>query len=53
MKGDIMAVELTWMGHASFRIAGSHVVYIDPWKLAESPADGHVVIWRFEQPAGG
>ena len=29
-----MAVEITWFGHASFRIVSSAgVVYIDPWKL--------------------
>ncbi len=32
---------ITWLGHASFRISGSKaVVYIDPWKLASAePAD--------------
>jgi len=38
-----MGVEITWMGHATFRIAGSRVVYVDPWKVASSPGDGHVV----------
>ena len=38
-----MAVELTWLGHAGFRIAGSVVVYIDPWKLSDAPR-GDVVI---------
>jgi len=29
-----MAVEIKWLGHASFRIAGAgSVVYIDPWKV--------------------
>jgi len=41
-----MAVELTWLGHASFRIAGEGgVVYIDPWKIPDdAAADGNVVI---------
>jgi L-ascorbate metabolism protein UlaG (beta-lactamase superfamily) len=39
----MMTVELTWLGHASFRIAGSVVVYIDPWKL-EGPTQGDVVV---------
>lgn len=43
-----MAVELTWLGHASFRIAATHVVYIDPWKLTEAPTDGHLVIVSHE-----
>jgi len=38
-----MGVEITWIGHASFRLKGSRCVYIDPWKLDESPADGDVV----------
>ena len=32
-----MAVELTWLGHASFRLAGTATVYIDPWKLRDEP----------------
>ena len=38
-----MAVEITWLGHASFRLAGEAVVYIDPWKVASEPRDGNVV----------
>ena len=40
-----MSVEITWIGHASFRIAGSEsVVYIDPWKLKGDPHDADLVI---------
>ncbi|MCD6304359.1 MAG: MBL fold metallo-hydrolase [Planctomycetes bacterium] len=40
-----MPVEITWLGHASFRIQGRQaVVYIDPWKLSDSPHDADVVI---------
>ena len=41
-----MPVEITWIGHASFRLAGDDgVVYIDPWKLPDNAeADGKVVI---------
>jgi len=29
-----------WLGHASFRIDGAQVIYIDPWKLKQpKPAD--------------
>lgn len=29
-----MSIEIKWIGHAAFRIAGEgNVVYIDPWKL--------------------
>ena len=39
-----MAVEIKWIGHASFRIAGaSSVLYIDPWKLSDEPHDADVV----------
>ena len=39
-----MAVELTWLGHASFRVSSTHVVYIDPWKIDTSPHDGNLTI---------
>ena len=41
-----MAVEITWMGHASFRLAAQDgVVYIDPWKIPPgAPPDGNVVV---------
>ena len=41
-----MPVEITWIGHASFRLAGAGgVVYIDPWKIPSgAEADGNVVI---------
>ncbi len=40
-----MAVTVTWFGHASFLLAGSKSVAIDPWKLPEStePVDSVVV----------
>lgn len=39
-----MAVDITWLGHASFRIAGGgSVVYIDPWKLSKPVADADAV----------
>ena len=39
-----MAVEITWLGHASFRLASPGcVVYIDPWKIAGRPRDADVV----------
>jgi len=39
-----MSVEITWIGHASFRIAGDgSVVYVDPWKLTDAPHDADVV----------
>ena len=39
-----MALELTWLGHASFVLDGAQRVYIDPWKLSGGdPADVVVV----------
>ncbi|MHB1295875.1 MAG: MBL fold metallo-hydrolase [Anaerolineae bacterium] len=35
-----MLENVYWLGHASFRVDGSKVVYIDPWKLkTATPAD--------------
>lgn len=38
-----MAIEIKWLGHASFRLAGSKTVYIDPWKIDGAPHDGDIV----------
>ena len=39
-----MAVEIKWISHASFRIESDReVLYIDPWKLPESPKDADIV----------
>ena len=37
-------VKITWLGHASFRIAEKPVVYIDPWKLLSRPGDADLVL---------
>ena len=40
-----MSVEIQWLGHASFRIAGAEaIVYIDPWKLQIEPHDADLVV---------
>jgi len=39
-----MSVDIQWIGHASFRLTdGANVVYIDPWKMPDSPHDADVV----------
>ncbi|MBN1555863.1 MAG: MBL fold metallo-hydrolase [Phycisphaerae bacterium] len=39
-----MSANITWIGHASFRLAWEGcVVYIDPWKLPTHPHDADVV----------
>lgn len=46
-----MSVTVTWINHASFRIAGAEaVVYIDPWKLTNAPHDGDVVFVSHSHP---
>ena len=37
---------ISWLGHASFKIAKKEapVVYLDPWKLPETPHDGDVIL---------
>jgi len=40
-----MTIEITWLGHASFRLACTDgMAYIDPWKLSAAGADGNLVI---------
>ncbi len=39
-----MAVVIRWFGHASFRITGSKVVFIDPWKLPSGTGAADVVV---------
>jgi arylsulfatase A-like enzyme/L-ascorbate metabolism protein UlaG (beta-lactamase superfamily) len=44
-KDTATSLQITWLGHASFRIsAGQTVVYIDPWKLKTSPEDANLVL---------
>src|SRR3990172_6840833 len=40
-KEQPLAVSITWLGHDSFKVKGSHTIYIDPWKLpaGQEPAD--------------
>jgi len=40
-----MGISLQWLGHASFKICHEDkVIYIDPWKLKESPHDATLVL---------
>jgi len=44
-KEKAMSVKLQWFGHASFKISsGSDVIYIDPWKLKDTPHDATIVL---------
>jgi L-ascorbate metabolism protein UlaG (beta-lactamase superfamily) len=40
-----MGLTLQWLGHATFKICcDDAVIYIDPWKLTESPHDAALVL---------
>ena len=39
-----MLEKIHWLGHASFRIDDSTVIYIDPWKLGRAPPAGLVLV---------
>lgn len=35
---------IEWLGHDSFRVSGSTIVYVDPWKLSPKAAPADVVL---------
>jgi len=39
-----MIERVHWLGHASFRIDGPPVIYIDPWKLTGSPPPADLIL---------
>jgi L-ascorbate metabolism protein UlaG (beta-lactamase superfamily) len=44
-KEAAMGLTLQWLGHASFKICHEDtVLYIDPWKLKDSPHDATIVL---------
>ena len=44
-KETAMGLTLQWLGHASFKICHEDtVIYIDPWKLKDSPHDASLVL---------
>lgn len=44
-KEAAMGITLQWLGHASFKICHEDtVIYIDPWKLTDSPHDATLVL---------
>ena len=44
-KEEIPMLEnITWLGHASFKITGEKVVYIDPWKLKEGAEHADIIL---------
>ncbi len=44
-KETAMGITIQWLGHASFRICHEgDIIYIDPWKLQDSPHDATLVL---------
>jgi L-ascorbate metabolism protein UlaG (beta-lactamase superfamily) len=44
-KEAIMGTTIQWLGHAGFKICHERtVIYIDPWKLKDSPGDATIVL---------
>jgi L-ascorbate metabolism protein UlaG (beta-lactamase superfamily) len=44
-KEAVMGITIQWLGHASFRISyEDKIIYIDPWKLKDSPGDATLVL---------
>jgi L-ascorbate metabolism protein UlaG (beta-lactamase superfamily) len=44
-KEAVMGITIQWLGHASFKICyEDKVIYIDPWKLKDSPGDATLVL---------
>ncbi|MHC4507627.1 MAG: MBL fold metallo-hydrolase [Planctomycetota bacterium] len=44
-KETAMGITIQWLGHASFRICHEDdIIYIDPWKLQDSPQDATLVL---------
>jgi L-ascorbate metabolism protein UlaG (beta-lactamase superfamily) len=44
-KEAVMGTTLQWLGHASFKICHEDtVIYVDPWKLKDSPHDASLVL---------
>jgi L-ascorbate metabolism protein UlaG (beta-lactamase superfamily) len=44
-KEIAMGITIQWLGHASFKICHEgDVIYIDPWKLQDSPHDATLVL---------
>lgn len=44
-KETVMGITIKWLGHASFKISSKDkIIYIDPWKLKDSPQDATLVL---------
>ena len=39
-----MSVKIEWLGHASFKISSGVTLYIDPWKIQDTPHDADLIL---------
>jgi L-ascorbate metabolism protein UlaG (beta-lactamase superfamily) len=39
-----MALCIEWIGHSTFKLLGSKIIYIDPWKIPETLRDGDIIL---------
>ena len=39
-----MIERIEWLGHASFRIQGSPLIYIDPWRVARNAPCANIIL---------
>ena len=46
-----MSVTVLWLGHAAFKLSSADKnIYIDPWKIKESPHDATIVLVSHSHP---
>jgi len=45
---EMMLSKLHWLGHASFRLEASKVIYFDPWKLSKNPPKADIILITHE-----
>ncbi len=43
-----MLENLHWLGHASFRLDGSKIIYFDPWKLSQDSPKADIILISHE-----
>lgn len=45
IQGEEMDInKIKWLGHASFRLEGEKIVYIDPWKISQGAQAADIVL---------
>jgi len=44
LKINVMIDSLEWFGHASFRLSGTPLIYIDPWRIPRDSTPADVIL---------